>query len=332
MDQPNLVRLDLNLLIALDRLLGTGSVTASAAALGVTQPAMSRTLQRLRDALGDPIFVRDGRNLVPTERAKALAEPVSSALRAAARVFERPEAFDPLTARGELRIALGDEAQTAFAEAILTALWGAAPGVDVRIQRLTRDSVHAGRRGDIALALAPDLSALPSDARAVDTSDFVAKRLYERRFVVVSSQQRPRRRLDLRAFAAADHLVVGPDADGRGFVDDYLAKLGLRRRVAATVTSFHTAAHVVARTHLVCTLPEEVARSADVALVIAKPPLALPLLPMQLLWHPRFTTDPRHRFMRELVGAAVKSVMRATRTRAPTDAQSASLDGDAAFR
>jgi len=129
----------------------------------------------------------------------------------------------------------------------------------------------------------PDLSALPPIAGAVDTSDFVAKRLYDRRFVVVSSPQRPRGRLDLRAFASADQLVVGPDADGRGFVDDCLAKLGLRRRVAATVTSFHTAAHVVARTHLVCTLLEEVAHSADVALVIAKPPLALPLLPMQLL-------------------------------------------------
>lgn len=316
MIQPVLAQLDLNLLVALDRLLATGSVTAAAAALGVTQPAMSRTLQRLRDALGDPLFVRDGRTLVPTERATALGEPVRSALRAAASVFERPEPFDPKTARGELRLALGDEAQVAFADAILGALWQQAPGVDVRVHRLTRESAREARRGEFSLALVPDLSALPPIAGNVDTSDFVAKMLYERRFVVVTSRERPRRRLDLKSFAAADHLVVGPDADGRGFMDDYLAQHGLRRRVAATVTSFHTAAHVVARTSLVCTLPEEVVRSAGVPLYVAEPPLSLPRLPMQLLWHPRFTTDARHRFMRELVGAAVISVMRGPRQRA----------------
>ncbi len=324
MDSPNLAQLDLNLLVALDRLLATGSVTGAAAALGVTQPAMSRTLQRLRDALGDPIFVRDGRALVPTERAKALQERVGVALRAAASVFARPEPFDPRTARGELRIALGDEAQMAFTDAIVTALCKAAPGIDVRVHRLTRESVHDGRRGDVSLALVPDLSRLPASAGAVDTSDFVARHLYERRWVVVTSRERPRRRLDLRAYAAADHLVVGPDADGRGFVDDYLAEHGLRRRVAATVTSFHAAAQVVARTGLVCTLPEEVARSAGVPLRIAEPPLAIPSLSVQLLWHPRFSADARHRFLRELVGAAVTAAVsegrraKSVRARGPT--------------
>jgi DNA-binding transcriptional LysR family regulator len=299
--------LDLNLLVALDRLLATESVSDAARALCVTQPAMSRTLARLRESLGDPLFVREGRKLVATDRARALREPVAEALRAASAVFTRPEAFDPKTAAGEFRLALGDEAQTAFAEPILTALWRELPRLDIRIHRLMRETVADARRGAIELAVAPDLSALPPIAGGVDLSEFVQRKLYDRRFVVVSSRDHPRRRLDLEAYARADHLLVGPDATGRGFVDDYLESHGLRRRVAATVTSFHTAAYVVARTKLISTLPEEVVATSQVKLVVAKPPLALPAIPMVLLWLPRHTNDARHRFVRGLIERAVRS-------------------------
>jgi DNA-binding transcriptional LysR family regulator len=301
--------LDLNLIVALDRLLATGSVSDAARELHVTQPAMSRTLGRLRDALGDPLFVREGRRLVMTDRARALREPVAEALRAATSVFERPAPFDPKTASGEFRLALGDEAQTAFAEAILTTLWRELPRLDIRIHRLMRETVVEARRGAIELALAPDLAALPPIAGAVDLSEFVQRKTYDRRFVVVSSPRHPRKRLDLESYARADHLLVGPDATGRGFVDDYLESHGLRRRVAATVTSFHTAAYVVARTELISTLPEEVVASAEVKLVVAKPPLELPPIPMVLLWLPRHTNDARHRFVRGLVERAIKSTL-----------------------
>lgn len=317
----HLAALDLNLLLALDRLLSTASVTDAARELGVTQPAMSRTLGRLRDALGDPLFVREGRALVPTDRARSLRDPVADALAAAARVFERPAAFDPRTARGEFHLALGDEAQTAFAEPILTTLWRSAPGLDVRVHRLTRETVGAARRGEVELALAPDLAALPPTAGVVDLTEFVQRRVYERRFVVVSSARYPRRRLDLDAYAACDHLLVAPEASGRGFIDDYLEAHGLRRRVAATVTSFHTAAHVVARTRLVSTLPEEVVRTAGVPLVIARVPIAVPALPMLLLWLPRATTDARHRFVRELVDRAVRERLAGTRPRSRSAAE-----------
>ncbi len=299
--------LDLNLLVALDRLLATGSVTTAAVELGVTQPAMSRTLARLRDALGDPVFVRAGRGLVPTARAEALRAVVQDALAASRRVFERTAPFDPRTARGELRIAIGDETQTAFADAVLDELRRHVPGVDVRVRRLSEASVEEGKRGQIDLAVAPDLSQMPPIAGTnVDLADFVVRPLYVRRFVVVSSTKHPRRRFTPESFAAADHLVVGPEGTGRGFVDDLLEARGLTRRVAATVTSFTTGAHVVARTALIATLPLEVVRTAGVKLVVAKPPLPMPTVPMLLIWHARVTTDARHRFLRELVARAIK--------------------------
>lgn len=296
--------LDLNLLLALDRLLSTGNVTAAARALGVTQPAMSRSLQRLRTVLADPLLVRAGRRLVPTERARALVPLVRAALDAAQQVFSEPRPFHPATATGHVRIALGDEAQTVFTDAILDALWKEAPRLDVRFCGLSVASVEQGRRGEIDLAVTPDLAALPGSDK-IDLSDFVVRPLYTRRFVVVCSRRRSLPR-GLAAYAAADHLIVGPEGTGRGFVDDLLEARGLRRRVAASVATFTNAVHVIARTELIATMPEEVARTAGLDLRVGKPPLPTPTLPIVMVWHPRTTTDPRHRFIRETIARAMR--------------------------
>ncbi len=303
----NLANLDLNLLVAFDRLLRSGSVTTAAKELGITQPAMSRRLNRLRDLLDDPLLVRDGRTLVATARAHELIGSVREALDAAGRVFAHAEPFEAATARGEVRIALGEETQASFADAILTLLWRQSPGLDVRIRPLTVASVAEARRGEIELALAPDLRDLPQGQTGPDLSEFVLRRLYDRRFVVVSSPRHPRRRFTLGSYAASHHLVTGPDASGRGFVDDLLATRGYSRRIAAAVSSFRTAAQVVARTTLIGTLPDDVIRTTGVKLVTAPPPFDIPVLPMALVWHPRHTTDPRHRFVRDTVAEAISA-------------------------
>lgn len=294
--------LDLNLLVALDALLRLGSVTDAAKELHLSQPAMSRTLQRLRDVLQDPLFVRVGRGVVATERARVLAVPVAQALDAARRVFAPPPTFDPISARGEFVLGLGDEAQVAFADAILAAVWDAAPGIDIRIRRLTEASLDEGRRGTIDLAIGPDLAALPATAGAVDYSDFVARRLYMRRFMIASRAPGP---FDLDTFCAARHVIVSFEGGGWGFVDDLLATMGRRRRVAASVTSFPSAASLIASSDLLGALPEEVAYTCAPGLHVSAPPFHVPALPMLLLWHPRQNADPRHQFLRERVARAV---------------------------
>lgn len=296
--------LDLNLLSALHALLEHESVSAAARALGVTQPAMSRTLQRLREALGDPLLVRAGRGVVPTERARALRAPVEEAVRAVRKVFAAPGAFDPATATGELVVALGDEAQVAFADAIVRAVWADAPGVDVRVRRLGAASIEEGRRGLLDLAIAPDLSVLPPIAGAVDYGELVAKPLYTRRFVVAGAARRWPGPLSLEAFLAARHVIVSFEGGGRGFVDELLAARGLSRRVALSVTSFTSAIQLVASTDLLATVPREILPDGEV--VAHPPPIPVPPLPMLALWHPHRTTDPRHRFLREAVMRAVR--------------------------
>ncbi len=305
MEGIDLRDIDLNLLLALDRLLHRGNVTLAARDMGITQPAMSRTLQRLRANLGDPLLVRVGRGVVPTDRARALVEPVADALRSIQRVFEPPDPFTPAVARGEFVIALGDEAQVAFADAIVRAIWAVSPGVDVRVRPLGYSSLDEGRSGVLDLAITPDLSALPASVHPPDLSDFVVKPLYVRRFVVVSSSRHPRRNIGLDDYVAARHVIIGQDGAGRAFVDDLLEARGLHRRVAATVTSFPSAGALVAATDLLATLPEEVVHASAGALVVSRPPIDLPDLTMLGVWHPRRTRDPRHRFFRELVMHAI---------------------------
>lgn len=303
MEGMNLSQIDLNLLVAFERVLALGSVTRAAKELGITQPAMSRTLQRLRDALGDPLFVKVGRTLVATDRAKALQEPLTEALRAVGRVLEPPPVFDPKTATGTFTLALGEEAQVAFVDTIVTTIWSHAPNVDVRVRPLGYQTFEDARRGAVDVAICPEFSALPGPK--IDFSELVQKKLYTRSFVVTRSSRHPKR-LTLAQYAAASHVIIASDGSGRAFVDDLLEALGHRRRVAATVTSFPIAARLVADTDLVATLPEDVVRTSGLALTAHTPPFAIPRLPVLLLWHPRRTPDARHRFLRTLVHDAVQ--------------------------
>ena len=123
--------LDLNLLVALDALLATRSVTRAAERAGVTQSAMSRTLARLREAFGDPLFVRAGRTLVPTERAAGLAEPLVALLAEAQALLTRGAPFSPATARRELTLHAADLATSLIMPALVARLAREAPGVDV---------------------------------------------------------------------------------------------------------------------------------------------------------------------------------------------------------
>lgn len=291
---------DLNLLPVLDALLRHGSVSAAARELSMSQPAVSRSLDRLRAALGDPLFVRAGRGLVPTDRARALRAPVATALLATREVFDHAPGFDPATAAGAWQIGLGDELQSVWAGPLVDALRAAAPGVDVRFRPLSAASLDEGRRGVLDVAVAPDLAALPRIAGAVDYADFVTRPLYERRFVGIGRKGTPAP--DLAAWLAAPHAIVSFDGGGRGFVDELLAARGLARRVVASVTSFPALGALVAHSDVLAVVPAEVAGSEHAVFEV---PVPVPGLPILLVWHPRRTTDPRHRLLRDVVARVV---------------------------
>ncbi len=299
---------DLNLLLVLERLLSRQSVSEAARDLGLSPSATSRALQRLRDTLGDELLVRAGNRLVPTELARELVGPASRAVEAAREVFGRERTLDPSEATGDFVVALGAELQQALLPGIYEHVRAAAPGVDLRVRELSMQTADEGRRDLVHLAIGPDLSVLPSVPGLPDLEEFVRRDLYERRFVVVGSKTAWPQAPDLPQYLAADHAIVAADADGRGFMDDLLAKRGLSRRVACTVTSFAAVLALVRATRVLALVPSEIlGEELGSGLAQHAPPIPVPAMAMRLLWHPRHTTQPRHRALRSLVAAAVQA-------------------------
>jgi len=297
---------DLNLLFVLERVLSRQSITLAAQDLGLSQPATSRALQRLRDTLDDPLLVRAGREMVPTDRAKELLEPALAALSAAEAVFAPAPTFDPSSADGSFILAIGDDVQAAFGHAFFAGLRREAPGIDLRFRQIGSFTVEEGQRGLIDLAVAPDLSALPDIAGAPDLSAFVVQSVYTRTWSVVGSRRAWAGAPDLARYLRADHAIVSFEAGGRGFVDELLEARGLSRRVAATATSFSAVARLVAETDLLAVLPTELAWTFAEDLCAWPPPFDLPDLDMMLIWHPRQRRQGRHRFFRELVSQVMR--------------------------
>ena len=292
----------IELLPALVALLETGSVTAAAARVGVGQPAMSRSLALLRDVTGDALLVRAGRGMARTTRGAALLPAARAALDAANAVLRRPARFDPATARGVVTIALGDDLQAALAVPLLRRLRAEAPGLDVRMRPLSAASVDEGQRGVIDLAVTPDMRPFGT---MPDVSDLVMRPVYRRRFLVGT---RRRRRFTLPSYCAAEHVLVSPGGQEGGFVDDALAKVGARRRVAVAVPTFQAALALLQRSDLVSTLPEDVCRALAPKLFLQACPVETPVLTMCVLWAARMQSDERHRWLRRHVQEAVRSL------------------------
>lgn len=299
---PGMDETPTELLPALVALLRTASVTGAAKRLGVGQPAMSRTLEKLREVTGDPLLVRQGRAMVRTRRAEQLLPEAETVLAAARRVLAPEEAFDPATATGAVTLALGDDMQAMLSGVLLARLRKVAPGIDVRVRALTEETAREATRGVVDLGVLPDLLGHYS-IPGVD--ELVIRRIYERKFVMVSREKRPG---SLRAFLRAEHVLVSPRGDACGYVDEALERLHASRRVAVTVPGFIAAMELVKRTDLISTLPHDVVRALGDKLYVQACPVATPTLQMSVQWASRFTHDARHTWLRRVVADAVRSL------------------------
>lgn len=298
---------DLNLLFVLERVLERESVTAAAEDLGLSPSATSRALQRLRDSLGDALLVRVGNRLVPTERARALLEPASRAMQAARDVFLDTTSFDATTATGAIALALGEELQHRFFPAIHARLQQEAPGIDLRVRNLSLRSAEEGRRDLLHLAVAPDLSTIPTIRGLPDLQELVQRPVYERHFVVVGSSQHWPEPPDLDAYVAAEHAIMTEEGGARGFMDDLLEAHGRSRRVQCSLSSFSAIARVVRTSRLLALMPAEVVGTFGPGLQHHPPPIPIPSMEMRLMWHPRYTAQPRHRFVREQIADVLRT-------------------------
>ncbi len=291
-----LAGIDLNLVVALDALLAERHVTRAAARLGLTQSAASHALARLRDVLGDPLLVRGpGGTMVPTALALRLAPQLDKILADLAGVL-RGETFDPATARHTFRIGTSDYVEIVLLPKLAARIAQRAPNVDLWVHSFND-------HGDAELATgALDVVIAPARGTARPSASY-EKALFDESFTCILRAKHPLadRKLTLARYCAMSHLLVAPRGTPGSLVDDTLAKLDKRRRVALAVPHFLVVPFVIASTDLVATLATRVARpfAETLDLVMLPPPVEIPNFRIAIAWHERNHHDAPHRWLRE---------------------------------
>lgn len=318
-----LARIDVNLLVALHALIEEASVTRAAARIGCGQPAMSQKLQRLRDALGDPLLIRHRRGMIPTERARALAGPLAEALRALNEVISPTPPFDPASARAHVRIG-ARTGPLSFFPALMARVARRAPGIDLTclhvIGEVAVNDLLAG--GDVDLIVQPrradGRSAITrTSVERIDESLY-ARRLMTTRWLCVVRPDHPdiRGALDLQQFCDVGHILTSPRGDAYGLVDRTLERMGRRRRIAAVTQDFMLSWYLAVTTDLLLTTNQMIAHHLQPALPgqLLPPPIEMPQGDTVMLWHARSHDDPLHRWLRAELAETCAELMAAYST------------------
>lgn len=292
---------DLNLVRVLGALLDERHLTRAGKRLGLTQSATSHALGRLRRLFDDPLFVRTARGLEPTARAHALSEPVHASLDALQRCFTADAAFDPATSTKSFSVASSDYGSFVLTPKLFAALGREAPNVDLWVRAVEPALDEQLARGDVDAVVMPR-------QRAELPAAIHARTLYRERFVCLLRKDHPRTKLDLATWTSTPHVFIAPRGRPGGAVDDALAELGKRRRVAVAVPHFLLAPHLVATSNMILTINERVARAFTNILPvrIVEPPMKLPTFDVRMYWHERTHRDPAQRWFRDQIRAATE--------------------------
>ncbi len=296
----DLSRADFSLLLSLEALLAERNVSRAASRLGLSQPALSAQLARLREMFGDPLLVATARGMVPTARAEALQDPLHDLLERLRGLVVEQVPFIPGTATNTFRIAASDFVHRALM--LPARLAAEAPNIRLALLRVEpQRSWQELETGEIDLLIAAE-QLTPKAARA--------RKLFDEQLVFVQRPGHPRGTapLTLDAFCALNHILVSPEGGGfYGAADEALAALGRTRRVAISLPSFMLVPSMIAATDYVAMVPECVALlfQGQGLMDVFEPPFEMPVFTVYSSWHQRRQLDAAHVWLRERVRAAV---------------------------
>jgi len=288
----NIKELDLNLLRVFDAVLRGRSATTAAAQLGLTQPAVSNALARLRGAFGDALFLRTPHGMEATPFARELAEPVRQALALLEAALAHGPGFDPATSVRSFRFYMSDLGQIEFLPPLVERLHKRAPGVRLEAVGMEVDDIAAALAAgslDLAMGFLRGLGP-PVQRRA----------LFRDPYVCLLRAGHPIRNLTKREFQEASHVLV-TYRGGHHVVEEALERAGLARRIVLRVPHFTVVPMVLERSDLILTLPARVARVFERggAFRSLPPPVPIPSAEVALHWHERFDADAGNRWLRE---------------------------------
>jgi DNA-binding transcriptional LysR family regulator len=284
----NFSALDLNLLRVFDAMMGELSTTLAARRIGMSQPAVSTALSRLRRVTGDELFVRDGKRMVPTALALSMREPVRAALRQLEGVFSEIAAFEPQSSDRTFTLLGSDYFSTMLMPELAKLVHPEAPNVTLRM--LDASQIEVAERlseGTADLAI----------HRRLEMPGWIANtKLFQGRLVCIAAKGNPMLgahglkagdRIPAEVFCQMPQVLLSVDGSTVGTMDAALKEKGLRRQIAMTVPHFHAVALAVSRSELLASLPLVFARhvSQYVGIDLYQPPFESPTLDILLYWH-----------------------------------------------
>jgi len=294
MRQIHLSKMDLNLLITLQALLEERHVTRAAKRCFLSQSAMSRALERLREVLQDELLIRSGRGYERTVRGERLLRELEVVLpRIDAMV--RGESFDPAQSQERIRISMTDNACVVLLPVLVQHLSMAAPNMKLEIIAHHDHVFEDLESGKIDLVMEIATLTPGLESQVIFEEDFVC--------LQCASHPPPRKRLTLPEYLKATHVMVNVRAGQQTLVDRPLADLGLRRRIALSVPYFVPAMLSVQGTNYLVTVPRRLAKIVvpQMGLRMIPAPAELPKFKYMMAWHPRLTGEPAQQWLREQV-------------------------------
>jgi DNA-binding transcriptional LysR family regulator len=290
---------DLNLLPVLVAIHEHGSVTSAAQHLGMSQPAVSTALSKLRHKYGDPLFHRAGHGMKATARMRALIQPLRESLARVDDSFATEAVFNPKTTQRTFIFAMSDLGEMVFMPKILKRMRKLAPRAAVRSVAASAAHIERGLETgeiDVAVGYFPDLR----------EKSFLEKHLFFHHFVCLLRADHPitSSALSMAQFLGLEHAVVYGAGRTYEMFERYLRAKKLHRRVVLETPHFLSIPSIISRSDLVVTVPHAVGlfvKDVHMNIRIAQPPMRTPKIDLKLHWHRNFQRDPKNKWLRELV-------------------------------
>jgi DNA-binding transcriptional LysR family regulator len=311
----NLKSIDLNLLVYLDVLLRKRNVTRAAESLGISQPAMSNALQRLRTLFSDPLLVRTRSGMSPTERAEQLRPLIREIVASIEKAVESDKGFDASSADRVFRISVSDYGESTLLPHLLRRMRSEAPNITLDILTPSDVSYQDLEHGNVDMVI-NRFDELPGS--------FHQKTIWRDGFSCLISHHNPiRNHFDLENYLEASHVWVSKTGMGigvgvepgasqqLGWVDDALAKLGKTRRIRVFTRHYQAAMKLAELRDLIITVPSKAANllKDHPDIIILPPPFEIPEIELKMAWSPLLQHNPAHQWLRRLITQVTREVI-----------------------
>jgi len=288
-----LSKIDLNLFIVFDVIYRERNLTKAAESLHITQPAVSNSLSRLRAAFDDRLFVRQSGNMVPTPLAENIIDRVRAALAHLESSVTEHDDFTPSTSNKKFLFAMNDTSESYLLPLLMSYLQENAPKMSVES--------YAVPRHELAREFAAGQLDFALDVPLVNEPQLTNESLTQDRFVCVARHNHPKlgNSLSLEQYLELPHIHISSRRKGQGYIDLHLNRMGLHRNILLRVQHSRAAPPIAARTDMLLTIPETLAKEHD--LQIFDLPFELPSLDWHLYWPTNYSQDKAHRWMRQVI-------------------------------